>query len=113
MARNTQVLVPWSKLKESVGLVLVKRGYLDKQTIKTEDLKKTLVLELKYDGKQPAVTDVKIVSRPSLRVYAKKSNLPKVLGGLGLAIISTPAGLMSDKEARTKGLGGEVICEIW
>lgn len=113
LAKNAQVLVPWSKLKESIAALLTVNGYLESCDVTVDGAKKTLVLKLKYDHKQPAVTDVKIVSKPSLRVYAGKNGLPKVLGGLGLAIISTPAGLMSAKDARAKGLGGEVVCEVW
>lgn len=72
-----------------------------------------LILKLKYDQKAPAVTEIKRVSKPSLRVYVGKNELPRVLGGLGLAVVSTPLGVMSAKDAKKKGLGGEVMCQIW
>lgn len=105
LAKSKQVVTPWSKGKVALAEVLVKRGFLEGQEIKDKEL----ILKLK----KGSFTDVKIVSKPSLRIYARKNQLPRVLGGLGIAIISTSAGLLTDKEARNKGLGGEVICEIW
>ncbi len=112
LAGKSEVIVPWSKLLESLAKILVETGFLSKEKIVSEGAK-TLVLELKYAGKIPALTQVKRVSKPSLRVYARKDGLPRVLGGLGMAIISTPRGLMTNKKARKEGLGGEVICEVW
>src|SRR5262245_31502091 len=109
MAGKGEIVVPWSKLKETISDVLVKEGYL----VGKEISEKNLVLKLKYDKKTPAVTEVRRVSKPSLRIYVRKNELPRVLGGLGMAIMSTPAGVMTAKEAKKKGLGGEVICEIW
>lgn len=109
MAGKADVIVPWSKLKQTVADVLVREGYLGQAKVENGILN----LKLKYDQKTPALTEVKRVSRPSLRVYVRKSELPRVLGGLGTAVVSTPAGIMTAKEARKKGLGGEVICEIW
>ena len=105
LAKNRDVVVPWSKIKEAIAKILVKQGYLESAEVKDH----TLFLKTK----KGSFTDVKIVSKPSLRVYVGKNDLPRVLGGLGFAIISTPFGLLTDKEARKKGLGGEVICEIW
>ncbi len=113
LANKSEVPVPWSKTKESVANLLIKQGFLDSQEISTDGSKKELTLKLKYDHKKSALTDVKIVSRPGLRIYVKRSQLPRVLGGLGIAIVSTPAGLLTDNEARHRGLGGEVICEVW
>lgn len=112
MARKAETNVPWSKMKKSLAKVLCDTKYLESLEEKTVDGVKTLKLTLKYNQKMPAITSIKRISRPSLRVYAKNNNLPKVLGGLGIAVISTPAGLLTDREARKKGLGGEVICEI-
>lgn len=109
MAEKREVVVPWSRLKQTVAEVFVKEGYL----LETKVDEGILTLKLKYDQKTPALTQVKRVSRPSLRVYVRKNELPRVLGGLGTAVVSTPAGIMTAKEARKKGLGGEVICEIW
>lgn len=109
MAGKADVIVPWSKLRQTVADVLVREGYLGQAKVENGILN----LKLKYDQKTPALTEVKRISRPSLRVYVRKSELPRVLGGLGTAVVSTPAGIMTAKEARRKGLGGEVICEIW
>lgn len=105
LAGSPEVAAPLSKTSERIAKLLVKEGYLEAEKIKDKEL----VLKLK----KGAITGIKIVSRPSLRVYVKKNQLPRVLGGLGVAVISTPAGLLTDKDARAKGLGGEVICEIW
>lgn len=114
LAGSGSVAMPWSKLKQSLVELLVKKHYLESSQI-TEDAGKHKILNLKlrYDHKQPAVTSIKRISRPSLRVYVNKSNLPRVLGGMGIAVLSTPQGLLTDKEARGKGLGGEVICEVF
>jgi len=112
LAKKTEVSVPYSKIKENLGKILVEEGYLEKLKIKNEKLK-IIELTLKYEGKRPALTDVQRVSKPGLRIYVDKTKIPKVLGGLGITIISTPKGLMTDKEARKKGLGGEVICKVW
>lgn len=112
MARKAGIVLPWSKMKESLAKVLVANHYLTGVKVSGDNGKKILELGLKYDQKMPAISSIKRISRPSLRVYVGKNQLPKVLGGLGVAIISTPAGLLIDKEARKKGLGGEVICEI-
>ena len=113
LARKAEVVVPWSKIKEAVAKVLCEGGYLSQKTVKADGVKKSLILTLRYDDKKPALNEVKIVSHPSLRVYVKKDQLPKVLNGLGLAVVSTPVGVLSGQEAAKKGLGGEVICEVW
>ncbi len=113
MAKKATVILPWSRAKEAVIKVLADNGYVMAYQVKGSEPKRVLEVKLKYDGKQPAVVDVRRVSRPSLRVYAGKNNLPRVLGGLGLAIISTPMGMMTDKEARKQKVGGEIIAEVW
>jgi len=122
LAKKTEVSVPYSKIKENLGKILVEEGYLEKLKIPAcpagrrnpkSEIRKNLVLTLKYEKKKPALTDVQRVSKPGLRIYVDKTKIPKVLGGLGITIISTPKGLMTDKEARKKGLGGEVICKVW
>lgn len=112
-ARKLTVDFPWSKIKETIAGVLVKNGFVSATEIKEIDGLKVVSVTLKYEGKKPALTDLRRVSRPSLRVYADKASLPRVLGGLGIAIISTPKGVMTDKQARKLSVGGEVICEIW
>lgn len=109
LAKNAQVILPWSKLKENLAKVLETNKYLTKVMVKDKDL----ILELKYEGKVPAVTNIKRISKPSLRVYVPSDKLPIVLGGMGIAVISTPKGLMTNKEARKQKLGGEVLCEVW
>src|SRR5574340_1139447 len=105
LAKKAEVVVPWSKVKQSVAKVLVEEGYLEAQEVKDQKM----TLKLKKGG----LTDIKIISKPSLRVYVKKDQLPRVLGGLGVAVISTPAGVLTSKDAAKKGLGGEVLCEVW
>jgi len=116
-----EVLVPMSKIKYEIAKLLKKEGWvLDIETVKNNSRKnKTaqfdeirIVLKYKKSGRS-AITNLKRVSKPGLKIYAKKNNLPKVLNNLGMAIISTPSGLMTNKEARKKGLGGEVLCEIY
>jgi small subunit ribosomal protein S8 len=112
-ARKLTVDFPWSKIKETLAGVLVKNGYIAGSEIKEVDGLKVVSVTLKYEGKKPALTDLRRISRPSLRIYANKTSLPRVLGGLGIAIISTPKGILTDKQARKLSVGGEVICEIW
>ena len=113
MAKLSTVSLPWSKQKAIIAEVLAKNGFLGSVESKEEEGRKVLVLNLKYDHKEPALSGIKRVSRPSLRIYSTKTTLPKVLGGIGMAIISTSKGVMTDKEARKASIGGEVICEVW
>ena len=113
-ARHSEVRLPFSNLKHKLALLLARERYLKNVETKQEGGKKFLVLDLRYnaDG-APAIKSVKKISTPGRRVYCKKDELPKVLSGYGLALISTPAGLMTNKEARQQGLGGEIICEVY
>lgn len=114
MARKECVVIPYSKIKEELANLLSKKGYLGKvQVRQISKVKRDLAIDLTYVGKQPKLTDVVRVSKISRRVYAKKGEIPKVLSGLGIAIISTSSGLMAGSEARKKGLGGEIICKVW
>lgn len=113
MAGKVEVVVSWSKFKESLGKVLVKTGYLSDEKVVSRGGFKDLVLKLRYTNKQPAMEKVRMISKQGGRVYIKKNKLRRVLGGLGIAVVSTTAGLVTDREAREMGLGGEVICEIW
>ncbi len=115
------VILPMSKIKKEIARILKEEGWIyDFEVVKSKASKNKkgsfdelkLVLRYKKSGR-PVISRLKRVSKPGLRVYAKKNNLPKVLNNLGIAIISTPNGLMTNKEARRKGLGGEVICEIY
>ena len=115
LGKKTEVSVPYSRLKEELAKILAEEGYLEKLKTQNSKLKtgKELVLTLKYEGKKPILTDVQRVSKPGLRIHVGKKKIPRVLGGLGDVIISTPKGLMTGKKAKEKGLGGEVICKIW
>ena len=106
------VSMPSSSAKKSIAEVLKNEGYIIDVEVITENSIDNLVIQLKYHKGIPVIEDIQRSSRPGLRVYKNKEDLPQVLGGLGVAIISTSAGVMSDKEAREKGIGGEVICTV-
>lgn len=113
-AKHESVDIPASNIKKDVARILLDEGYV-KSVEYIEDGKQGLIrIALKYTGnKQNVITGIKRISKPGLRVYANKDELPKVLGGLGVAIISTSKGVMTDKKARTEGVGGEVLAFIW
>jgi small subunit ribosomal protein S8 len=111
-AKKTTVELPSSKLKFSIANLLKSEGFLQEVSISSESIKPTLVLELRYFQGRPVIDLIKRVSRPGLRVYKGKNELPKVRGGLGVAIISTSKGVMSDRAAREQGQGGEVIAYV-
>ena len=111
-ARKADVSMPASKEKEAVASVLKDEGYITGFETSGEGARKTLTVELKYFEGAPVIENVRRVSKPGLRVYRGKEALPKVLGGLGVAVVSTSAGVMSDREAREKGIGGEVLCVV-
>lgn len=113
-ARHDYVLVPASRFKMGIAQILKKEGYLaDVQVIERRP-QNQLRLQLRYGPRrQQILTGVRRVSRPGLRIYAKRAAVPRVRGGLGIAILSTSRGLMTDKEARRVGLGGEVVCYVW
>ena len=111
--RHETVDVPSSKLKKSIAEILLEEGYI-KSFEEIEDNAQGIIrITLKYVNKQKVITGLKRISKPGLRVYAKKDEVPRVLNGLGIAIISTSNGIMTDKEARKQGLGGEVLAYIW
>ncbi|WP_017721160.1 30S ribosomal protein S8 [Kamptonema formosum] len=115
MARHETTLVPATKMTRSIAKVLKDEGFIAECSEEGEGVKVNLVLALKYKGKnrKPIITALKRVSRPGLRVYSNRKELPRVLGGIGIAIISTSSGIMTDREARKAGLGGEVLCYVW
>lgn len=114
MARKASIVVPYSGMKERLADLLSKEGYLGKIQIQNIDkIKRNLVINLLYPGKQPKLTDIVRVSKITRREYVKKNKIPKVLGGLGITVVSTASGLMTGNEARKKGLGGEIICKVW
>ena len=112
--RKTRVVsMPHSKVKENIAAILVKQGYIVDFTVEGEGIEKAIVITLKYKGSQRAITGVKRISKPGLRVYAAAADIPTVLSGFGTAIISTSNGMITDKEARNKGVGGEVVAYVW
>lgn len=111
-ARKVSVAMPASSVKVSVAKVLKDEGYVTDYSTEGEGAEAKLTVELKYYEGVPVIERVQRVSRPGLRVYRGKDDLPKVLGGLGVAIVSTSAGVMSDKQAREQGIGGEVLCIV-
>jgi small subunit ribosomal protein S8 len=113
-ARKTQVDVPWSRIKERIVGVIVKEGYLSDFSVVEQGHRKVLRVSLKYDGKnRPVITGIKRISRPSLRTYVGTRAIPSVRAGLGINILSTSAGVLVDREATKRGLGGEVLCSVW
>lgn len=106
-------VVSYSKLKEKIAGVLVNYHYLDNYSIDKEGARKEIVLNLRYKDKEPVLTKIVQISKPGRRVYLRADKMPRVLSGLGMGIVSTTAGIITDKEARKKGLGGEIICKVW
>lgn len=112
--RYTEVSVPASNLKIELARILKEEGFIKDYKVVKNDVQGTIELTLKYgDKKERVITGLKRISKPGLRVYAKSNEIPKVLNGLGIAIISTSKGIMTDKEARKQKLGGEVLAYIW
>ncbi len=115
MRKHDTVDVPASKMKIAIADILVNEGYIEKYEIVGEGIKRTIRITLKYSANKTerVISGLKKISKPGLRVYAGKENMPKGLGGLGIAIVSTNEGVITDKEARKRGVGGEVLCFIW
>ena len=111
-ARKFSVTMPASKSKEAVARVLADEGYISGFSTDGEGAERSLTVDLKYFEGAPVIERIERTSRPGLRIYRGKDDLPRVLGGLGIAIVSTSAGVMSDSEAREKGIGGEVLCVV-
>lgn len=111
-ARKKSIKSPSSKLKEAIANVLQDEGYILGFDVSSDGSKKTMTVALKYFDGKPVIEKIDRISTPSLRVYKAKDELPQVLGGLGIAIISTASGVVSDKKARAAGQGGEVICVV-
>lgn len=112
-AKHTRVLIPASKMKLAIARVLKEEGYVKDIEVLKDTTQGTIRLTLRYVDKKPVVTQLQRVSKPGLRVYTKKADIPLVRGGLGTAILSTPQGLMTGHRAYKEGLGGEVICYVW
>jgi small subunit ribosomal protein S8 len=111
-ARKTEVSVSASKLKQAIVKVLKDEGYVGDFRVAQDGAKSTLTIELKYYDGRPVIDRLERVSRPGLRIYRAKDELPKIQGGMGTAIVSTPKGVMTDKQARAIGQGGEVLCIV-
>ena len=111
--RHESVNVPGSKMKIKIAEILKAEGFIKDFTIEEDGVKKTIVITLKYNGNERVITGLRRISKPGLRIYAKVDEVPKVLNGLGIAILSTSKGVMTDKEARAQKVGGEVIAYVW
>ena len=113
LERNKRdVKMPSSKLKVAIANILKQEGYISDFRVEENDKKASLIIDLKYFEGKPVIEMIKRVSRPSLKSYQSIDNLPKVMGGLGVAIVSTSKGVMTDKSAREHGIGGEVLCVV-
>lgn len=113
-AYHETVALPYSKLKGSIAEILKGEGYIAEWSVEDARVGKTLVIKLKYGvNRERSIVGIKRVSKPGLRVYAKSTELPHVLGGLGIAILSTSSGMLTDRQATQKGVGGEVIAYVW
>jgi small subunit ribosomal protein S8 len=113
-ARKERVDAPWSRTKEAIARVLVSEGFLRDCAVVGEGIRKQLRIVLKYDEqRRPVITAMRRVSRPSLRVYVGKQDIPSVRAGLGISVLSTPAGILVDRDARQRGVGGELLCSVW
>lgn len=115
-ANNTlkeEVSIPTSTLKVGIAEILKNEGFIKGYKVEGEGAESNIIITLKYRGKDKVITDLKRISKPGLRVYAKAEELPRVLNGLGIAIVSTSKGIMTDRDARRQSLGGEVLAFIW
>ena len=112
-ARKPRVDIPSSNMKRSLAEILKSQSFIKDYSIVKDKKQDILRVELKYVNESPAINGLKRISKPGLRVYKNSEDLPKVLNGLGVAIISTPKGLLTDKDARTQSVGGEIVCYIW
>jgi len=112
-ARHATVDIPASNLKKTIAGILLQEGYIQRVELIEDNKQGVIRVTLKYAGKKPVISGLKRISKPGLRVYSDSETLPKVLGGLGIAIISTSSGIMTDRVARQKGIGGEVLAFVW
>ena len=113
-AYHDRVSMPFSKIKANIAEVLKSEGYIASWSVADAEVGKTLTVTLKYGpNRERSIAGIRRISKPGLRVYAKSTNLPRVLGGLGVAILSTSSGLLTDRQANKKGVGGEVLAFVW
>ncbi|NEQ49913.1 MAG: 30S ribosomal protein S8 [Leptolyngbya sp. SIO3F4] len=115
LARHKTVQIPSTKVTRNIAKVLQSEGFIGDTSDATEGVARMMTVSLKYRGKtqQPIIRNLTRVSKPGLRVYSNCKDLPRVLGGIGIAIVSTSSGIMTDRDARHKGVGGEVLCYVW
>ena len=113
-ARHRELMLPSSRVKREIARILTEEGFIDGYSTSQDGIQEMLSLQLKYvEGRTPVVSGLKRISKPGLRVYARKTEIPRVLGGLGMAILSTSRGIMTGSQARKLNLGGEVLCYVW
>ncbi len=115
LVNHETTVIPSTKLIRNIARVLQEEGFIDGYREEADGVQRRLVVSLKYKGKNklPIIKKLVRVSKPGLRVYSKHKDMPRVLGGIGVAIVSTSSGIMTDREARKKGIGGEVLCYVW
>ena len=115
LARKEQIESPWSKMRETIARLLARHGYLGQVKVeKIDQVKKKIIVKLKYDSQgNPAIREVRRISKPGRRIYASTGKIPYTLGGMGITIVSTSQGIMIDREARKRKLGGEIIGQVW
>ena len=113
VAKHEDVMVPASKVKKAIAQILVEEGYISGFEVLEDPIQDNIKITLKYSKHGRVISGLKRISKPGLRIYAKSAELPKVLNGLGIAIVSTSKGIMTDKKAREQNLGGEVVAFVW
>jgi len=114
LARHRELTLPSSRIKRDIARILVEEGFIESYATSQDGVQELITIQLKYvEGKTPVVSGLKRISKPGLRVYARKTEIPRVLGGLGTAILSTSHGIMTGQSARKLNLGGEVLCYVW
>jgi len=113
VAKKETVAVPASKMKKAIAEILLDEGFISAVEYENESVQGTIFITLKYSNKENVISGLKRISKPGLRVYATNDKLPKVLGGMGVAILSTSKGILTDKQARTTNIGGEVLAYVW
>jgi small subunit ribosomal protein S8 len=113
IVRDKVVEIPSSTIKQDLAKIFKDEGYIQGYEFIDDGKQGVIKVYLKYNGKEKVISGLKRISKPGLRVYAQKDEIPKVLGGLGIAVLSTSKGIMTDRKARVEGIGGEVICYVW
>lgn len=112
-AGHRTVEIPGSKTKRNIAEILKREGFIDGYVLEDRQVGKALAIQLRWTGEQPAILGIQRLSKPGQRRYARCRDIPKIRNGLGILIVSTPRGLMTDKSARREGIGGELVCSVW